>query len=94
MGLLGLPHGDGGDAAGEGGAAERPQPLGIGADPEPDGPLAAAHHRRGLCHAAALRHQRCESCRTDTRLICDSKTSRFPSHLLLSVQLLIRAGAQ
>lgn len=61
VGRQGLQHGGGGDAGGEGRPGGRPQPLGAGADPEPEPALAAPDHPGGLHGAAALWHQRCES---------------------------------
>lgn len=60
MGQQGPQHGGGGDARGESCLAERSQPLGDGADSEPNSPLAAPHHPRHLHRTAALWHQRCE----------------------------------
>lgn len=60
MGQQGLQRGGGGDAGGEGCLAECSQPLGDGADSEPNSALAAPHHRRCLHCGAALWHQRCE----------------------------------
>lgn len=60
MGEHGLPAGPGGDAAGEGGPAKGPEPLGAGVPPGSHGSLAIAHHRRGLHYIAAVWHQCCE----------------------------------
>lgn len=61
VGRQGPQHGGGGDAGGESRPGGRPQPLGAGADPEPEPALAAPDHPGGLHDAAALWHQRCES---------------------------------
>lgn len=60
VGQQGLHHGGGGDDEGENCHAECPQPLGDGADSEPNCSLAAYHHHHYLHWTAALWHQRSE----------------------------------
>ena len=60
MGRQGLQQGGGGDVGGEGCPAERPQPLSVGADSEPNVSLAAPHYHCCLFCGAALWHQYCE----------------------------------